>query len=78
MLDIKVLGSGCSNCKRTARLIEDTAQAGGVTIHLSKVEDLQEIMRYGVMATPAVVIDGRVIHAGGIPDRGAVESWLRA
>ncbi|WP_295444937.1 thioredoxin family protein [uncultured Thiodictyon sp.] len=76
MKDIKVLGSGCRNCQTTAQLIEDVAKAKGVAIALEKVEALAEIVRYGVMSTPGVVIDGQVVHAGGIPDRKQVEGWF--
>ena len=76
MKDIKVLGTGCANCKTTLKLIEDAAVEKGVTITLSKVEDLPEIMKYGVMSTPGVVVDGKVVHAGGIPDRAKILSWL--
>ena len=76
MKDIKVLGSGCANCKTTLKLIEEVAQARGVTVHLEKVEDMAAILGYGVMSTPGVVVDGKVVHAGGVPDRKKVESWL--
>ena len=75
-MDIKVLGTGCANCKNTIALIEQVAQAKGVPVTLSKVEELREIMGYGVMSTPGVVIDGKVVHAGGVPSRGKVEQWL--
>lgn len=73
---IKVLGSGCANCKATQKIIEDSAKAKGVEIQLEKVENIADIMSYGVMSTPGVVVDGKVVHAGGVPDRKAVESWL--
>ena len=76
MKNIKVLGSGCANCKATARLIEETAQELGTEIELEKVEDIAEIMGYGVMSTPGVVVDGEVVHSGGVPDRKAVAGWL--
>jgi small redox-active disulfide protein 2 len=76
MKNIKVLGSGCTNCKRTLALIEETAKAKGIDIELEKVEDISAIMGYGVMSTPGVVIDGTVVHAGGVPDRKKVEGWL--
>lgn len=75
-MDIKVLGTGCANCKNTIALIEQVALAKGVPVTLSKVEELREIMGYGVMSTPGVVIDGKVVHAGGVPSRGKVEQWL--
>lgn len=76
MKDIKVLGTGCANCKATQQLIEAVAAEKGISITLSKVEDLPEIMKYGVMSTPGVVIDGKVVHAGGVPDRAKVAGWL--
>ena len=75
-MDIKVLGTGCANCKNTIALIEQVAKAKGVPVTLSKVEELREIMGYGVMSTPGVVIDGKVVHAGGIPARDKIEQWL--
>ena len=76
MKDIKVLGSGCANCRTTLKLIEEVAQARGVAVNLEKVEDMAAILGYGVMSTPGVVIDGKVVHAGGVPDRKKIESWL--
>jgi small redox-active disulfide protein 2 len=78
MKSIKVLGTGCANCKTTLKLIEDAAKEKGVEIQLEKVEQLQEIMAYGVMSTPGVVIDGKVVHAGGIPGRDKIAQWLAA
>jgi len=77
MKDIKVLGSGCANCKTTLKLIEEVAQARGVTVRLEKVEDMAAILGYGVMSTPGVVIAGKVVHAGGVPDRKRIEGWLQ-
>lgn len=75
-MDIKVLGTGCANCKNTIALIEQVAREKGVAVNLGKVEELREIMGYGVMSTPGVVIDGKVVHAGGVPGRAKVEQWL--
>ena len=77
-MDIKVLGTGCANCKSTIALIEQVAKAKGVEITLAKVEDLRHIMGYGVMSTPGVVIDGKVVHSGGVPSRDKIEKWLAA
>jgi small redox-active disulfide protein 2 len=76
MKNIKVLGSGCANCKTTLKLIEEVAQARGVAVNLETVDDMAAILGYGVMSTPGVVIDGKVVHAGGVPDRKKIESWL--
>ena len=76
MKNVKVLGTGCANCKATMKLIEDIARARNVAIHIEKVESIADIMAYGVMSTPVVVIDDKVVHAGGVPDKKKVESWL--
>ena len=76
MKEIKVLGTGCSNCKNTVRLIEEVARCKGVEIAIEKVEDIREIMTFNVLSTPGVVLDGQVVHAGGVPSRSKVESWL--
>lgn len=76
MKDIKVLGSGCANCNTTLKLIEEVAQVRGVEVKLEKVEDMAAILGYGVMSTPGVVVDGKVVHAGGVPDRKKIESWF--
>jgi small redox-active disulfide protein 2 len=77
-MDIKVLGTGCANCKTTVALIEQAAKAKGVAIQLEKVEELRDIMGYGVMSTPGVVINGKVVHAGGVPSKDKIEQWLAA
>lgn len=76
MKDIKVLGTGCANCRNTIKLIEEVAAEKGIAITLAKVEDLPQIMQYGVMSTPGVVVDGKVVHAGGVPDRAKISTWL--
>jgi small redox-active disulfide protein 2 len=76
MKTIKILGTGCANCRNTYQLVEEVARARGVEIALEKIEDLQQIMAHGVMSTPGVVIDGKVVHAGGVPARAKVEGWF--
>lgn len=76
MKNIKVLGTGCANCKTTMKLIEDAAKEKGVEIQLEKIEDIQAIMAHGVMSTPGVVVDGKVVHAGGVPNRDKIAGWL--
>ncbi len=74
--NIKVLGTGCANCKTTMKLIEDAAKEKGVELQLEKVDQIQDIMAYNVMSTPGVVVDGKVVHAGGVPSRDKIASWL--
>lgn len=76
MKDIKVLGSGCANCRNTITLIESVAQEVGAAIQIEKVQDMPSIVSYGVMSTPGVVVDGKVVHAGGVPSRDKIRSWL--
>lgn len=76
MRNIKVLGTGCANCKTTLKLIEETARSSAVEIDLEKVEDLAEILGFGVLSTPGVVVDGKVVHSGGIPTKANIETWL--
>jgi small redox-active disulfide protein 2 len=75
-MNIKVLGRGCANCRNTIALIDEVAKAKGVDIQLEKVEEMRDIVGYGVMSTPGVVINGRVVHAGGVPSRDKIEQWL--
>ncbi|NMM38546.1 MAG: thioredoxin family protein [Glaciimonas sp.] len=77
-MNIKVLGTGCANCKATIALIDQVAQTKGVTVTLEKIEELRDIMHYGIMSTPGVVINGKVVHAGGVPSRDKIEQWLTA
>ena len=77
MKSFKVLGSGCKNCLTTAKLIEDQAKALAVEVEIEKVTDMAAILGYGVMSTPGVVMDGKVVHAGGIPTTDKVATWLR-
>jgi small redox-active disulfide protein 2 len=75
-MEVKVLGRGCANCRNTVAAIERVAEAHGIAIDLVKVEEMKEIVSYGVMATPGVVIDGKVVHAGGVPAREKIELWF--
>jgi small redox-active disulfide protein 2 len=76
MKNIKVLGTGCANCRNTQQLIEEVAAARGERVSIEKVEDMKDIVRLGVMSTPGVIIDGKVVHSGGVPARSKVEGWF--
>ena len=78
MKNIKVLGPGCANCKTVAKLIAAVAEEKGIAIELEKVEEIREIMSFGILSTPGVVVDGQVVHSGGIPSREKIEQWLTA
>ncbi len=76
MKDIKVLGSGCAKCVKTAELIQTIADEKNISIQLSKETSPEVIMNFGVMSTPAVVVDNQVVHSGSIPDKAKIESWI--
>ncbi len=76
MKNINVYGSGCKNCTNTAELIEKTAKQLQIEIKLSKVSDLQAIMEAGVVSTPAVTVDGKLVHAGSVPDVQTVKEFF--
>ena len=77
MKNVKVLGSGCRNCEVTAKAIAQAAKEAGVEIELEKVTDLAQIMSFGILSTPGVVIDGKVVHSGGIPGPDKIRGWVR-
>ncbi len=76
MKNIKVLGSGCKNCETTANLINIAAEQAGVEIELEKITDIAEIMGYGVISTPGVIVDGTLVHAGGLPGADQIRKWI--
>ena len=76
MKSILVLGTGCAKCVKTAELIEQTAKARGCEVDVRKETDPETIMGYGVMSTPAVVVDGQLVHSGSMPIRAQIEQWL--
>jgi small redox-active disulfide protein 2 len=76
MKRIEVLGPGCRNCEVTYNVIREAARQAGVEVEVEKVTDLARIVAYGVMSTPGVVIDGKVVHMGGIPAPDKVRVWL--
>ena len=76
MKNVKVLGTGCTKCKRTIALLQEVATAQHAEINLKKVEDPVQIMHYGVMSTPAILINEQLVHKGSVPNRKLVEQWL--
>jgi len=73
---IKVLGSGCSNCKKLEANAREAAKELGVEATIEKVEDFKDIMAYGVMKTPALVVDGQVKVMGRVPSVEDIKKYL--
>ena len=76
MVTIEVLGSGCDNCKRLEQNAREAAGMAGVEAEVIKVTDYAEIMARGVMSTPGLVIDGKVVSVGRVPAAGDIAEWL--
>lgn len=74
--EIKVLGPGCAKCKSTYAAVEKAVKASGMDVKLTKVDDIEEIMRYHILATPAIVVDGQVVMKGRVPTVEEVERIL--
>ncbi len=76
MKSIKVLGPGCKRCQTTAEMVHAEAQRLGIDISLEKITDFAAIAGFGIAATPGIVIDGKVVHAGGVPRSEDLAKWL--
>ncbi len=74
---IKILGKGCGTCIWTERLVREVVASAGVEVDIEKVTKTSEMTPYGVRSTPAIVIDERVVHSGGIPTKEEVQRWVR-
>jgi len=74
---IKVLGSGCSNCKKLEENVKDAVRQSGISAEVLKVQEIGEIMAYGVMKTPALVIDEKVKSMGRVPGVEEIKKYLR-
>ena len=76
-MEIKVLGTGCSNCKKTKAVVGEAIREMGVDATLIEVQDIPSIMAYGVMSTPAIVIDEKVVSTGKVPAKSQVIQMIR-
>ena len=75
-MEIKVLGTGCAKCKATAEMIAEVAAEAGKPVEIVKIEEMRQIVGYGVMTTPAVVVGDKVVHKGSVPSRDQVLAFL--
>ena len=78
MLQVKVLGPGCANCKRLEQMTRREIEKLGVAANIEKVTDYGQIMAYGVLSTPGLVINEKVVAFGRIPNNQDVADWLIA
>ncbi|MFH1261992.1 MAG: thioredoxin family protein [Pseudomonadota bacterium] len=75
-MKIQVLGPGCTKCKKLYAETEKAVAASGLTVELEKLENMADIMKFRVMMTPALVVDGEVKSAGRIPETSEIVTWL--
>ncbi|ARE39723.1 Thiol-disulfide isomerase and thioredoxin [Rhodovulum sp. P5] len=78
MKNVKVYGPGCKRCDTTADMVKETAARLGIAVEVEKVTDAKSIAMAGVMSTPGISIDGKLVHAGGLPEGSKLEGWLSA
>lgn len=78
MKDIIVLGPGCKRCQTTEDMVKAAAAALGIEASIEKITDYAEMAKYGIVSTPGIVIDGKVVHAGGLPKEDDLTRWLQA
>lgn len=75
-MKIEILGTGCPKCKKLMELTTEAVNETGVDAEIKKVDQINDIMNYGVMITPALAIDGKVVVAGKIPSKEEIKKWI--
>ena len=75
-MEIKILGTGCPKCKALEKVTRDVVAENGLEANVTKVEDIMDIMKFGVMTTPALVVDGKVVMKGHVPSKEEVKQLL--
>ncbi len=78
MMNIKILGGGCANCKRLEAVTHEVADKLGIEATFEKVTETSEIMKYPIMSTPGLVINEKLVCAGRIPSESEIAAWLKA
>jgi len=73
---IEVLGPGCMKCEKIYEIVERTLKELGKEAEVSKIKDIKSIMQYGVLMTPALVINGKVLCSGRVPGLAEIKEWL--
>ncbi|GAB3359510.1 MULTISPECIES: thioredoxin family protein [Giesbergeria] len=77
MLTVKILGSGCSNCRKLEAVAREAATEAGIEAEFVKVTDMQAIMAYDLLSTPGLVINEKLVASGRIPNKADVQQWLQ-
>lgn len=77
-MEIKVLGTGCKKCKATKEAIREVVEELGIQVDIQEVTDMSEILKYNVLTTPGVIVNGKVVSKGRVPSKKEIESWLKS
>lgn len=75
-MKIQVLGPGCARCAQTEKIVRDAVASAGIEAEVVKISDIMEMMKLGVMSTPAVIIDGKTVCSGRVPTTAQVLEWI--
>lgn len=78
MKTVKVYGPGCKRCEAAEAMVKDAAGRLGIVVKVEKITDPRSIAMAGIMSTPGIAFEGKLVHAGGLPDAGKLEGWLSA
>jgi small redox-active disulfide protein 2 len=76
-MEIKILGPGCPKCQQTEKIVKEAVAEAGVDAQVEKISDIMKIMTYGVISTPAVVVDGQVKSSGKVPKKEEIKNWIK-
>ena len=76
MINIKILGAGCENCIRLENLCKEVVAENSISAEIEKVTDYKDIMSFGILSTPGLVVNGKVISSGKVPTKSTLEHWL--
>jgi len=78
MKTVKIYGPGCKRCEATEAMVREAGEKLGIKLDVEKVTDAKSIAMAGVMSTPGISVDGKLVHAGGLPDEASLTNWLSA
>lgn len=78
MKTVKVYGPGCKRCETTETMVKEAALRLGIAVEVEKVTDAKSIAMAGVMSTPGISVDGKLVHVGGLPEAAKLDGWLQA
>ncbi len=76
-MEVKILGTGCPKCKKLAQMVTDVVEKNNIAIEMEKVTEIDDIMKYNIMMTPGLMINGEVKSAGKLPKNEQILSWLK-